>query len=124
MKPRPNMLLLVVLMAGSSIQASAAEFRKQAQLRISITIVDSCDVALVRSRSGASADDARVECSTFMPHQLTLAEWRTPSMDRRLTQVDFSDFAQAATAAKLAAPSPDDALRTSMGMVTVATVIF
>lgn len=123
MQRRPNMLLIVALLAVCSMPASAAGFRKQAQLRISMTIVDSCEVALAGSGSGTTAE-ARVQCSTFMPHQSTSAELRTQSADPGLTTAESRTFLALAPPAYLAALSPHDALRGASGRVTVATVIF
>jgi len=121
----PITLLIAALMGLSSATANAGGQHKQAQLRVSMTIVDSCDVELVRLRSGAAARDARVECSSFMPHQLLLAPLPTTLLDSSAVRLERAAPAQRETGGSLAALSPADAgAFPSVDRVTVATVTF
>lgn len=124
MQCRPITLLILALLGLSHAQANAGELRKQAQLRISMTIVDSCDVELVRSRSGAAAEDARVECSTFMPHHSALANQGVPASAPRPAEADSRGPSQSGASADLAAFFPTDLALLTSGTVTIATVIF
>lgn len=124
MQRRPITVLMVVLLACVPVQASAGEHRKQAQLRISMTIVDSCDVELVRSRPGAAAEAARVACSTFMPHQSIMAKPPALAADRRPAQANSPGPAQPATVTDLSALSAGDLPPSYTDTVLVATVTF
>jgi hypothetical protein len=83
MRFRPLMLplgALALLAMASASPADANGQNRQAELRISLTVVDSCDIALPAQPAGQS-DAAHVDCSAFMPHQLAVTPW-TPSNAR------------------------------------------
>lgn len=127
MQCRPITFLVLVMLAllVPNTQTSAAEFRKLAKFRISMTIVDSCEVDLARQPSGAAAEDARVECSSFMPHQLTSAAFPAAPSKLEADRPERLAFPQQGTMDYLAALSPADAgLFSSPNTVTVVTVTF
>lgn len=127
MQFRPITFLLLAMLAllGPATQANGTEFRKLAQLRISMTIVDSCDVDLAPLRSGAAPADARVECNSFMPHQLISTPLPEALSNPGTTPPELLAPPQRAAVDSLAAISPADTeLLPSPNTVTVVTVIF
>lgn len=127
MRCRPITFLMLAMLAllGSSTQASAAEFRKLAQFRISMTLVDSCDVDLAPLRSGAAPEDARVECNSFMPYQSVSAPLPTTPSKPGAARPELLAPPQREAVDYLAALSPaDTGLFSSPNTVTVVTVIF
>lgn len=125
MQVRPFVLPLAVftaLAASSALHADAGGLhRKPAQLRISVTLVDSCEIELPGTPdSGATA---QVECSEFMPHQQGVLR----RVDGERTVMTGSpDGVSGAEALPAHAPHPAMTTETSReaGDVTVATVTF
>lgn len=76
MQYRPIMLPLAALAMLATMSALRAEGggrqHRQAQLRISLTVVDSCDIRLLTHGAPGRGEAAQVDCSGFMPHQLVL----------------------------------------------------
>ncbi|WP_411832565.1 hypothetical protein [Pseudoxanthomonas mexicana] len=69
--PRLALVLLAATLLLPALTATAANQRKQAQLRISLTLVDGCDIRLPAD-PGAAGQDTRVECSDDLPHHFAL----------------------------------------------------
>ncbi len=118
---RRLVILVLALAITPALQADAGNASRQAQLRISLTIIDSCDIVLAADDARPSRD-ARVECSGFMPHQLAWHETRPhpPASARHPTIAPALPLEPMGMATLPVAPPPHYARQD----VTVATVVF
>jgi hypothetical protein len=122
MATRTILSLVLTAAALAAVPVDAGGLR-QAQLRISLSIVDSCDIALVPAEPAdegtrTAPATAQVQCSDGMPHQLQLAR---PDQAPVTAPADDASAPQTSGLEKTPqgpATTTDDGLQVSIATVT------
>jgi hypothetical protein len=128
MRFRPLLLpvgALALLAMASASPADANGQSRQAELRISLTVVDSCDIALPARQAGPS-DAADVDCSAFMPHQLAVTPWTPPdgrAVDA-MPDTTLQAFPHERDASRLAADAAAFPTEPRADRIRIATITF
>lgn len=72
---------LIAAAAMVSLSADASGLRqKQAMIRISLTVLDNCEIELASHTGPPSPDGIQVACSDFMPYRSSTTQLAAPDM--------------------------------------------